>query len=103
MRPPTPCSVKSTGGALPAAKCGPNASNNSPRIELCATDPSARRTRRSGRLSGMELRVFTEPQQGASYDELLSVAQKAEHLGFGAFFRSPEFDHCLVSDYFVAL
>ena len=39
----------------------------------------------------MELRVFTEPQQGASYDELLRVAQKAEHLGFGAFFRSDHF------------
>jgi alkanesulfonate monooxygenase len=40
----------------------------------------------------MELRVFTEPQQGASYDDLLAVAQEAERLGFGAFFRS---DHYL--------
>ncbi|WP_201265351.1 LLM class F420-dependent oxidoreductase [Rhodococcus sp. P1Y] len=40
----------------------------------------------------MELRVFTEPQQGATYDELLRVAQTAETLGFGAFFRS---DHYL--------
>ncbi|MBJ7357999.1 LLM class F420-dependent oxidoreductase [Nocardioides sp.] len=40
----------------------------------------------------MELRVFTEPQQGAAYDDLLSVAQEAERLGFGAFFRS---DHYL--------
>jgi F420-dependent oxidoreductase-like protein len=40
----------------------------------------------------MELRVFTEPQEGASYDELLSVARTAESLGFGAFFRS---DHYL--------
>jgi alkanesulfonate monooxygenase SsuD/methylene tetrahydromethanopterin reductase-like flavin-dependent oxidoreductase (luciferase family) len=40
----------------------------------------------------MELRVFTEPQQGASYDDLLAVAQAAEELGFGAFFRS---DHYL--------
>ena len=40
----------------------------------------------------MELRVFTEPQQGASYDDLLRVAQAAERLGFGAFFRS---DHYL--------
>lgn len=37
--------------------------------------------------------IFTEPQQGASYDELLAVAQRAEQLGFGAFFRS---DHYLV-------
>lgn len=40
----------------------------------------------------MELRIFTEPQQGATYDELLAVALKAEELGFGAFFRS---DHYL--------
>jgi F420-dependent oxidoreductase-like protein len=40
----------------------------------------------------MELRIFTEPQQGASYDDLLAVASTAEELGFGAFFRS---DHYL--------
>ncbi|HEX5769424.1 MAG TPA: LLM class F420-dependent oxidoreductase, partial [Nocardioidaceae bacterium] len=40
----------------------------------------------------MELRVFTEPQQGATYDDLLAVARTAEDLGFGAFFRS---DHYL--------
>jgi F420-dependent oxidoreductase-like protein len=40
----------------------------------------------------MELRVFTEPQQGATYDDLIRVAQEAERLGFGAFFRS---DHYL--------
>src|SRR5579875_1945616 len=40
----------------------------------------------------MELRIFTEPQQGASYDDLLAVAKRAEQLGFGAFFRS---DHYL--------
>src|SRR6478609_1173592 len=40
----------------------------------------------------MELRVFTEPQQGATYDDLVIVAQEAERLGFGAFFRS---DHYL--------
>ncbi|NYJ01701.1 F420-dependent oxidoreductase-like protein [Nocardioides thalensis] len=40
----------------------------------------------------VELRVFTEPQQGASYDDLLEVARTAEELGFGAFFRS---DHYL--------
>jgi F420-dependent oxidoreductase-like protein len=36
--------------------------------------------------------VFTEPQQGATYDDLLAVAKAAERLGFGAFFRS---DHYL--------
>jgi hypothetical protein len=40
----------------------------------------------------MELRVFTEPQQGATYDDLVTVAKEAEKLGFGAFFRS---DHYL--------
>ena len=39
-----------------------------------------------------DLRIFTEPQQGATYDTLLAVAQRAETLGFGAFFRS---DHYL--------
>ncbi|MFV0306914.1 MAG: LLM class F420-dependent oxidoreductase [Desertimonas sp.] len=39
-----------------------------------------------------QLRIFTEPQQGATYDDLLAVAQRAERLGFGAFFRS---DHYL--------
>src|SRR5215210_6543173 len=41
----------------------------------------------------MELRIFTEPQQGASYDDLLAVAQATEASGFDAFFRS---DHFLV-------
>jgi len=40
----------------------------------------------------MELRIFTEPQQGATYEDLLAVATTAEELGFGAFFRS---DHYL--------
>ncbi|AZM91736.1 MULTISPECIES: LLM class F420-dependent oxidoreductase [Streptomyces] len=40
----------------------------------------------------MDLRVFTEPQQGASYDTLLTVAKATEDLGFDAFFRS---DHYL--------
>ncbi len=45
-----------------------------------------------GRMGGMQLRIFTEPQQGASYDTLLAVARAAEDLGFDAFFRS---DHYL--------
>ncbi|MEO5875228.1 MAG: LLM class flavin-dependent oxidoreductase, partial [Streptosporangiaceae bacterium] len=40
----------------------------------------------------MLLRIFTEPQEGASYDTLLKVAQATEELGFDAFFRS---DHYL--------
>ena len=39
----------------------------------------------------MLLRIFTEPQQGASYDQLLAVAQSAEALGFDAYFRSDHF------------
>lgn len=39
-----------------------------------------------------DVAIFTEPQQGASYDDLLAVARRAERLGFGAFFRS---DHYL--------
>ena len=40
----------------------------------------------------MDLRIFTEPQQGASYDDLLRVARAAEDAGYDAFFRS---DHYL--------
>src|SRR5487761_715286 len=40
----------------------------------------------------MDLRIFTEPQQGATYEQLLAVALVAEECGFDAFFRS---DHYL--------
>ena len=40
----------------------------------------------------MDLRIFTEPQQGATYDQLLRIAKATEDLGFSAFFRS---DHYL--------
>lgn len=40
----------------------------------------------------MDLRIFTEPQQGADYDTLLTVAKATEDLGFDAFYRS---DHYL--------
>ncbi|WP_367320321.1 LLM class F420-dependent oxidoreductase [Streptomyces sp. HUAS ZL42] len=40
----------------------------------------------------MDLRIFTEPQQGATYDTLLAVAKATEDLRFDAFFRS---DHYL--------
>lgn len=40
----------------------------------------------------MDLRIFTEPQQGARYSDLLRVAVTAESLGYSAFFRS---DHYL--------
>jgi F420-dependent oxidoreductase-like protein len=41
----------------------------------------------------MDLRIFTEPQQGATYDTLLSVAKATEDLGFDAFFRSDHYLH----------
>ncbi len=41
----------------------------------------------------MDLRIFTEPQQGASYDDLFQVALEAERLGFSAFFRSDHYLH----------
>lgn len=41
----------------------------------------------------MQFCVFTEPQQGATYDTIVAHAQHAEHLGFHAWFRS---DHYLV-------
>jgi F420-dependent oxidoreductase-like protein len=40
----------------------------------------------------MKLRIFTEPQQGADYQTLRTVALATEELGFDAFFRS---DHYL--------
>ncbi len=40
----------------------------------------------------MDLRIFTEPQNGASYDTLLAAARATEAAGFSAFFRS---DHYL--------
>jgi len=45
-----------------------------------------------GKTGVMDFRIFTEPQQGATCDQLLSVARCAEEEGFDAFFRS---DHYL--------
>lgn len=41
----------------------------------------------------MDLRIFTEPQQGASYDDILRVAQASEELGYDGFFRSDHYLH----------
>ncbi|MGW0479738.1 LLM class F420-dependent oxidoreductase [Nonomuraea sp. NPDC003214] len=46
----------------------------------------------------MKLRIFTEPQQGATYDDLLAVAQAAERLGFDAFFRSDHYQRIGAGD-----
>ena len=59
----------------------------------CGPGRGARRSAPTlGRMQLSDLRIFTEPQQGATYDDLLAVAVRAEYLGFGAFFRS---DHYL--------
>jgi len=42
--------------------------------------------------NAFQFRIFTEPQQGATYDDLLRVARCAEEAGYDAFFRS---DHYL--------
>src|SRR5438067_7653999 len=39
----------------------------------------------------MQLRIFIEPQQGASYDDQAAFALAAEQHGFDAFFRSDHF------------
>jgi F420-dependent oxidoreductase-like protein len=39
----------------------------------------------------MRLTIFTEPQQGASYDDLRRLAQHAEATGFEGFFRSDHY------------
>lgn len=40
----------------------------------------------------MDFRIFTEPQQGATYSDLLRVARTAQDAGYDGFFRS---DHWL--------
>ena len=39
----------------------------------------------------MEICIFTEPQQGASYDDQLAQASATERLGFDGWFRSDHF------------
>ena len=45
---------------------------------------------RSGPLtcSGVDFRIFTEPQQGATYTDLLRVARTTQDTGYDGFFRS---------------
>lgn len=43
----------------------------------------------------MDFRIFTEPQNGATYEDQLGLARAAESLGFDAYFRS---DHYLTMD-----
>jgi F420-dependent oxidoreductase-like protein len=41
----------------------------------------------------MDLRIMTEPQQGATYDTQLALAKAAESLGFDGYFRSDHYLH----------
>lgn len=41
----------------------------------------------------MRIRIFTEPQQGATYEQVLAAARAAEEGGFDAFFRSDHYLH----------
>jgi F420-dependent oxidoreductase-like protein len=43
----------------------------------------------------VDLRIFIEPQQGATYDQQLRMARASEDAGYDAFFRS---DHYLAMD-----
>jgi F420-dependent oxidoreductase-like protein len=43
----------------------------------------------------MDFRIFTEPHNGATYSDQLTLAQAAEKLGFNGYFRS---DHYLTMD-----
>lgn len=65
---------------------GPDTGVNGSVPELVAD-----RAHRAAYLGYMDFRIFTEPQQGASYNDILQVAQATERLGFDAFFRSDHF------------
>jgi F420-dependent oxidoreductase-like protein len=45
------------------------------------------------RRRAIELCVFVEPQQGATYDQQLGVARVAEEGGFAGFFRTDHLEH----------
>src|SRR5699024_8964794 len=78
-----------TSQCMAAHLTGPSHGEGAP----CGGDPTMAATRpvRSPNLGVMELRIFTEPQQGATYTDLSTVARYAEALGFGAFFRSDHY------------
>lgn len=46
----------------------------------------------------MELCIFTEPQQGMTYDDQLAQAQATERLGFDGWFRSDHYLHMGAGD-----
>src|SRR2546426_6495338 len=73
-------------GPRVAAACGRRASHRSR-----GSDYVVRAGEPAGSVPTMDLRIFTEPQEGATYDDLLAVARCAEDAGYDAFFRSDHF------------
>src|SRR5262249_39112512 len=74
--------------------CRPDFRTKSPLRTQCSRTcrrRASRSTRRTVTSAAMQLRIFTEPQQGATYDELLAVTRATEELGFDGFFRSDHF------------
>lgn len=57
-------------------------------LHLALTSRGPNYAERRFTVLSMELRVLTEPQQGATYEEQLAVAQAAEQCGFTGFFRT---------------
>ena len=55
------------------------------------TPAATQRTPPTVRWPAVQLRIFTEPQQGATYDQLLAAARATEDAGLDAFFRSDHF------------
>src|SRR4051812_2567762 len=56
---------------------------------VCGRHPGA--SRGVWQAGSMRLVIFTEPQQGAGYDDLRRVAQLAEETGYDGFFRSDHY------------
>ena len=82
-RPPrwiTPPTTRWGGRSRP-----PTTEPGSPTTEPATACSSASRRSRSSRLARVDFRVFVEPQQGAGYEQQLTVAKAAESLGYSAF------------------
>src|SRR5688572_29024823 len=57
----------------------------------CSRCSPARPTPTPRRADAVEICIFTEPQQGATYEEQLAQASATERLGFDGWFRSDHF------------
>src|SRR3954465_6121675 len=60
-----------------------------PARSVCDKPPGA--SRDVWHCGSMRLVIFTEPQQGAAYDDLRRVAPLAEQTGYDGFFRSDHY------------